>query len=297
MASVVTPYSASNRCPARRPLIGVMVSRFSADGERLRRSYRAGQAFAIPLPGGRSVEGIVLEAGGAVAVVAVAGAVLRVNDRALDQKRWPLAGRLDGFDRATWPAPESRFVDAAETVADRARAFADGVPWVRPRIVVRDGVVLEPAPDPRLLRVVGKRTDVVDAAALAGRDEIAAIDVAGVTLLHPELLAALPSLRALRLTAVRFGDDLEWLAPLPLTHLYLAGIYRVGSLEPLARMRALRELEIRDAWQFHIDAMDWRAVFGRLDAFTIDLGSRRKNAEIYRAFAPPFPVPFERAVR
>lgn len=267
----------------------------------MRRPYRPGDTFAIPIAGGRTVRGVVLDGDGAVAAVALLdedGApqvVARTSDRGLILNRWPLTGRLDPFHRGDWPAPESRLVDAAETLADRARALAEGRTWVRARIVVRDGAMLEPPPNPRLYRRIGRRSEVLHARD-AARSGAVAMDLAGVTLVDPAALAAAAGLRVLRLDDVRFGDDLGWLASLPLTHLYLSGVYRAPDLLPLARMPALRQLEVRDAWQFHVRELDWAAVFGHLESATLDLGSRRKNAELYRAFAPPYPEPFERVV-
>ncbi|MDQ2993238.1 MAG: hypothetical protein M3R30_10540, partial [Candidatus Eremiobacteraeota bacterium] len=210
--------------------------------------------------------------------------------------RWSLTGRAPAFDRADWPAAESRYVESPETFADRARALLDGETWVRPRIVVRNGVLVEPPPDPRLLRVVGRRSQTFDARSLIGRAGATALDLAGVTLGHPDAIAR-TNVRVLRLVDVRAGDDLEWLAATPITHLYLHRAYRAASLEPLARMAALRHLDVRGAWQFQLNAMEWKAAFGHLDGLTIDLGSRRKNTEFHRTFASPYPEPFERALR
>ncbi len=262
----------------------------------MKRPYKAGDTFAIPIVGGRVANGVVIEAGGEVAVLGLGrDLVARVHDRALHTLRWRVTGREPGFDRASWPAAESRYVESPETFADRARALLDGEVWVRPRVVVRNGVLLEPAPDPQLLRVVGRRSTRFDARALIDQVGVTALDLAGVTLAHPDAIAQ-TNVRVLRLVDVRAGDDLEWLAATAITHLYLHRAYRAASLEPLARMAALRHLDVRGAWQFHLTAMDWKAAFGRLDGVTIDLGSRRKNTEIHRTFASPYPEPFERAL-
>ncbi len=262
----------------------------------MRRPYHAGDTFAIPIVGGRAARGVVIEAGGEVAVLGLGrDVVARVHDRALHTLRWPLTGHVPDFDRADWPAADSRYVESPETFADRARALIDGQTWNRPRIVVRNGSLVEPAPDPRLLRIVGRRSQTFDARSLAGQEGVTALDLAGVTLAHPRAIAQ-SNVRVLRLVDVRAGDDLEWLAATLLTHLYLHRAYRAASLEPLARMKALRHLDVRGAWQFRLDAMDWKAAFGHLEGATIDLGSRRKNTELYRTFAPPYPEPFERAL-
>jgi hypothetical protein len=95
---------------------------------------------------------------------------------------------------------------------------------------------------------------------------------------------------------VRAGDDLEWMTAGRLTHLYLHRAYRAKSLEPLTRIPTLRHLEVRGAWQIGLFEMDWKVAFGHLAGVTIDLGSRRKNGELHRGFAPPYPEPFERAL-
>jgi len=264
----------------------------------MKRPYRDGDLFSIPIVGGRDARGVVVEAGGEVAVLGllVDGSVARVHDRALVTNRWPMAGRDARFDRAAWPEPAERYVDSPETFAERARAALDGAAWVRPRIVVRNGVLVEPAREPMLRTIVGRRSDVVDARELARTPEMRALDLAGVTLAHPEALANAPDLRVLRMSDVRAGDDLEWTAATRLTHLYLYRAHRANSLEPLTRVPGLRHLDVRGAWQIGLFEMDWKASFGHLEGVTIDLGSRRKNGELYRTFAPPYPEPFERAL-
>ncbi len=262
----------------------------------MRRPYRTGDTFAIPVAGGRVVRGRVIESGGEVAVLALSAEIVaRVHDRALVLHRWPVMAHEHAFDRSAWPKPESRFVDGPETFADRARSLLDGEAWVRPRIVARDGVILEPAANSQLRTIIGRRTDVIDAREL-DLTGVAALDLAGITLAHPEALTKATGLRILRLTEVRTVGDVDWVMETRLTHLYLQGAQHVRSLAPLARA-GLRHLDIRNAFQFELDSMDWAGAFGHLDGFTIDLGSRRKNAEIYRCFTPPYPDPFGRAVR
>jgi len=265
----------------------------------MKRPYRAGDLFSIPVARGRDARGVVLESAGEVALLALldgAGLVARVHDRALVTNRWPMAGRDPAFDRDAWPEPAERYVDAPETFADRARALLDGEPWARPRIVVRNGLLIEPAGDPALRTIIGRRSDVVDARELARTPGMRALDLAGITLAHPEALADAPGLRVLRMSDVRAGDELDWSVATGLTHLYLYRAYRAKSLEPLTRVATLRHLDVRGAWQIGLFEMDWRAAFGHLDGVTVDLGSRRKNAELHRAFAPPYPEPFERAL-
>jgi hypothetical protein len=268
----------------------------------MKRPYRAGDLFSIPIVGGRSARGLVVESGGEVATIALldgAGIVARVHDRALVTNRWPMCGRDATFDGREWPQPAERYVDSPETFADRARALLDRTPWRRPRVLVRNGIAIEPASDPKLRTIVGKRTDVVDARELATLAGIEALDLAGVTLADPLALASAPALRVLRLSDVRAGDDLEWLTATRLTHLYVYGYgaHHANSLEPLARIPTLRHLDIGGAWQFGLYDLEWATTFAHLDGVTLDIGSRRKNAELYRTFAPPYPEPFERALR
>jgi hypothetical protein len=263
----------------------------------MKRPYRAGDTFEIPIVGDRRARGVVLESGTEVAVLAViGGAVARVHDRALVTNRWPATGRVANFDRSEWPEPPDRYVDTPETFADRARAALDEVAWVRARIVVRNGILVEPARDPALCWIVGRRSDVVDARELVQTPQMRVLDLAGVTLAHAEALANAPDLRVLRLSDVRAGDDLEWTTATRLTHLYLHRAYRAKDLEPLARIPTLRHLDVLGAWQIGLFEMEWKASFGHLAGVTIDLGSRRKTAELHREFAPPFPEPFERAL-
>ena len=265
----------------------------------MKRPYRNGDLFSIPIVGGRSARGVVVEAGGEVAVLALLEGdrmVARVHDRALVTNRWPMSGRDPAFDRGAFPEPAERYVDSPETFADRARAALDGEPWVRSRIVVRNGVLVEPAHDPVLRTVVGRRSDVVDARELAMTPGMRVLDLAGITLTHPEALASAPELRVLRMSDVRAGDDLGWVAASRLTHLYLYRAYRANSLEPLTKIATLRHLDVRGAWQIGLFEMEWKTSFGHLEGVTIDLGSRRKNGELHRTFAPPYPEPFERAL-
>jgi len=265
----------------------------------MKRPYRNGDLFSIPIVGGRIARGVVVEAGGEVAVLGLldgGGTVARVHDRALVTHRWPMTGRDPRFDPSAWPEPAERYVDSPETFAERARAALDGVAWVRPRIVVRNGVLVEPAHDPVLRTIVGRRSDVVDARDLARTPGMRVLDLAGITLAHPEALAQAPELRVLRVSDVRAGDDLAWMTTTRLTHLYLYRAYRANTLEPLTRIPTLRHLDVRGAWQIGLFEMDWRASFGHLAGVSIDLGSRRKNGELYRTFAPPYPEPFERAL-
>jgi hypothetical protein len=264
----------------------------------MKRPYRAGDLFAIPVAGGRNARGLIVESEGEIALLALldaGGALARVHDRALSTNRWPLTGRMDGFRREAWPDPPERYVDSPATFAERARALLDGAMWRRPRVVVRNGVLVEPPHDPRVRTLLGKRTDVVDARSLA-LDGVAALDLIGVSLVAPEALAGAPDLRVLRLADVRSGDDLSWLTRMRITHLYLHDAFRARSLEPLTRIPTLRHLDVRGAWQTGLFEMDWKAAFGHLEGVTIDLGSRSKNAGLHRAFAPPYPESFERAI-
>jgi hypothetical protein len=148
-------------------------------------------------------------------------------------------------------------------------------------------------PGLRALAIRGRRGEGIDAGELRGLQSLRTLDLSNVALANPQALAALPNLRALRLTRIREMRDLTWLAHLRVTHLYLRELTHLDDLDPVARMPALEHLEIRGAWQFGLGDVDWLERCIGLRGLTIDIGSRRKNAEIYRSLARPYAEPFE----
>ncbi len=153
-------------------------------------------------------------------------------------------------------------------------AFFAAFPNVASLAVAGDGanfdlVALEPA---STLRALDARTVVLDLA--AGARVLARLTAlrlyAAASLTSIESLAGLPALRVLAL------ERLLWLA----------------SLEPLCRIDGLASLDLSKLPQFSLEELAVLARLPCLRYLRVDVGGRRKNAEVYRRFPLPEPWPF-----
>jgi hypothetical protein len=107
----------------------------------MKRPYRVGDLFAVPMPDGAAASGVVVAMAGRAPLLAFFDSndepalVARVDDRALAVLRWPIVGRrADRID----PALTSNRIEASEIVELQVQALRAGVRWERPRVVVRD---------------------------------------------------------------------------------------------------------------------------------------------------------------
>jgi hypothetical protein len=104
----------------------------------MRRPYRVGDAFCVPLPGGASAHGVVVALGVRSATLAFGDLVLRVGDEALTLHRWPVIGRAAESSASAIAPSQSSRIEAPEIVQDRLAARAGGRPWTRAQLAVRD---------------------------------------------------------------------------------------------------------------------------------------------------------------
>lgn len=145
----------------------------------------------------------------------------------------------------------------------------------------------------RKLILRGLRDDVVDVEALGGFEHLETLSISGAQVENAELLARLPKLRGLCLRNVRGLRDLAWLSRTHLQALWLDGVLGVDDVSPIASLPSLCHLELRGAWQLSLEDVAWLRDAPGLVGLTLDIGGRRKNAEIFKArprgFAAPFP--------
>lgn len=104
----------------------------------MKRPYRVGDVFGVPLPRAAQARGVVVALGARCATLAFDDLVLRVGDEALTLHRWPVTGRAADFHAASYPQPESPRIEAPEIVQERLAARTAGRAWVRPHLTVRD---------------------------------------------------------------------------------------------------------------------------------------------------------------
>lgn len=172
----------------------------------------------------------------------------RIRDLALcdDPGEWPVM-----------PFVESLTFEGVAPFADIARAF----------------------PNLRSLRIAA-RDRVVDLDALTSLAHLRALDLAHVRI-DARDLARLQRLTALRLARVDGFDSVAPLSALGLDTLAIEEQPRLHDLTPLRSVRTLEQIELRGLWQFSMTEMEWLYELPLLRA-TIDIGGRRKNAELYR---------------
>ena len=147
-------------------------------------------------------------------------------------------------------------------------------------------------PSLRALRVAGRGAH-LDLRTLTALTSLAALDCSEVTIEHLEAIADHPALRALRLYRTRGWRTLDALTETRIETLAVEHQPQLPSLEPLARMHALEQLDLRELWQFDVHEMGWLFTLPRLHRATIDIGGRRKNVELYRRAHWAYPLPFD----
>lgn len=104
----------------------------------MKRPYRVGDVFGVPLVGAEQARGVVVALGVRCATLAFDNLVLRVGDEALTLHRWPVTGRVADFRAASYPQPETPRIEAPEIVQERLAARAAGRAWMRSHLIVRD---------------------------------------------------------------------------------------------------------------------------------------------------------------
>lgn len=110
----------------------------------MKRPYREGDWFGVPLGDGRFAFGLVTHG----TRKAISGSFFgpdgeplwsgRFSDKALSEWRWPLLGRRRRFLRAEWPARRGSRADDPRTLERRLAALVRGECWEGERYAVRD---------------------------------------------------------------------------------------------------------------------------------------------------------------
>lgn len=136
-------------------------------------------------------------------------------------------------------------------------------------------------PNLRSLRVAA-RDKTIDVAPLASCLQLAKLDCSHVSVAGYDAMRDLKNLRALRLCRIENFRDVAPLDGLALETLALEDQAALPTLAPLGAMTALEQVELRGLWQFNVDEMLWLYDLPKLRRVTVDIGGRRKNAELYR---------------
>jgi hypothetical protein len=103
----------------------------------------------------------------------------------------------------------------------------------------------------------------------------------------------LPQLQALRLARIASFKNVDNLRDHPaMRALALVGLMEIDDLSPIASIAHLESLELRGLWQFGVGDLAFVASMPSLRRLFVDIGGRRKNAEIYRQRAYAAPLPF-----
>ncbi|MBV8490768.1 MAG: hypothetical protein JO199_09600 [Candidatus Eremiobacteraeota bacterium] len=192
----------------------------------MKREYREGDWFLVPLPDGRTVAGIVTAAARTVSsgyffrepANSPEGALgaYRFFDEALHEERWPVVRAQPGFERAAWPAIDGDPVEP-RCLQTFLAARLEGRQPARDRLTVWD--VREPVDTRRFERLPAEGTvrlqwrlpltaqslDAVSRAA-AARGCIA-VRLYGDAMEQTAPVAMLPPVRALALEAQRIPDS------------------------------------------------------------------------------------------
>lgn len=117
------------------------------------------------------------------------------------------------------------------------------------------------------------------------------LDIAGVRFDSAQV-SSLEKLRALRIARVEQTIDLDALRTQRITTLALEHV-TVRDFTALSQWTHLEQLELRGFWQYNVHDVQWLADFPALRRLTLDLGGRRKNAEIYRGLRVAHAWPFD----
>ncbi|MDE2481301.1 MAG: hypothetical protein KGN02_03825 [bacterium] len=142
------------------------------------------------------------------------------------------------------------------------------------------------------LRIGALRAE-VDIAALAPLERLRLLDLSHVALHRSDALVRLERLRALRIAHVTAPPAAATVAALALERLAIEAQGTLDDLRALARCTSLRELALRELWQFAIEDVTFVHDMRALVRVEIDIGGRRKNVELYRRADWAYPRPFD----
>jgi hypothetical protein len=243
--------------------------------------YRLGESFALPLGDGTHVPAQILACGHHTVDIVAAGIALRVYDTALVEKRWrchpqgrsPSTPLRYARDDTVGPAHAERIVATRLGLVDLAM----------PPLVVTTAAPY--VPDIRPIRIAGELESVppdVRVLHVTGRD----------ALRDPRALLRFTKLEALRLVRVDASFDLGLLRALPLRWLSLEAMRDARNVVALRDCAALEQLELLGFWQCRLGEMLPLVEWPHLVRAEIDIGGRRKNAELYRSARWAYPWPF-----
>ena len=133
---------------------------------------------------------------------------------------------------------------------------------------------------------------VVRADRLADVSSLQKLDIEDASLDDGERLLRMP-LHALRLARIASFATVSGLRDHPtMRTLSLDGLLEIDDLRPIATIAQLESLDLRGLWQFAIDDVAFVHSMASLRRLHVDIGGRRKNAEIYRQGAYAAPLPF-----
>jgi hypothetical protein len=204
-----------------------------------------------------------------------------------------------------------RLPNALATLPRVLELVLDGVPAHLERTIAA-----LPALQTLRIRARGER---VDATALATAHGLEHLELRDAFVTHANRLAALASLRRVDIEDASL-DDAAHLLRMPLQALRLArigsfksltalrehptirtlaldGLLDIDDLGPLATIARLESLDVRGLWQFEISDLAFVRSLPVLRRLHVDIGGRRKNAEIYRQGAYAAPLPFGAQIR
>jgi len=244
----------------------------------------------MPLGDGSSVPATIAACAHHTVTLAVCGLELAgVSDRALVLHRWKRrANALAPADDALRYARHNGWIGPAH--AERIVATHLGIANLElPPLYVRGVRAAQPPPDARRLRVAGRGVT-LDPRELSRYPRLEVLECADITL---RSLDFPPALRALRLARIATPVDLREIARLPLRALALEEMRELRGVGVLAGWESLEQLEMLGCWQLTLDEVMPLAETRNLLRAEIDIGGRRKNAELYKRANWAYPWPFE----
>ncbi|HTA39862.1 MAG TPA: Imm26 family immunity protein [Candidatus Acidoferrales bacterium] len=237
-------------------------------------------------------------------------ALVASNSRAAIRLHGDAAAHVNAL--AEWPSlsrlelESSRLPHATATFPRVVDLRLDGVPANLERTIAAFPAV-------RTLRIRA-RGELVDASALHRAHELDRLELRDAIVARADRLADVTSLRrldvqdasldaaanllrmplrALRLARIASFQSVSGLRDHPtLRTLALDGLLEIDDLRPIATIARLESLDLRGLWQFDIDDLAFVHTMPSLRRLHVDIGGRRKNAEIYRkgAYAAPLPL-------
>lgn len=141
--------------------------------------------------------------------------------------------------------------------------------------------LVAPFPNLQTLRLAGRGHSIA-LAPLRALPALRALDCSRVRIADWPTLAMLTNLRALRLCRIGGLRNFEALRALSLETLAVEEAPELHDLVALSHLRTLQQIDLRGLWQFNVDDLAWMGDLPHLMRATIDIGGRRKNAEVYR---------------